>query len=446
MKYKLLKVLAVLMILALFSAFALSEEAAEEINVGLDFESQEGGEGLEIDEQVIIETGSVEETPIEVDIDLSLETLETKSDATYRFIVNGEEYAVQTAQAGEKIEKPEDPAASEGKVFVGWSLVDGTPLFVDADGDGRIDPVIVSENEMDAEVYVWAEFAEEQPEEQSAEEPEQPAEESEQPAEEVPERPAEEPEQPAEEPQQPAEEPEQPAGEEPEQPAEESEQPTEEVPERPAEEPEQPAEKPEQPAEEEPEQPAEEEPVEQPAEEEPEQPAEEEPEQPTEEVPERPAEEPEQPAEEPEQPAEEPEQPTEEPEQPAEEPEQPAEDVPEQPAEEEPEQPAEEEPEQPAEEEAEQSTAEEEQQEQPEPVANALTYTGEVQMLFNGEATWLYSLDGVTYSEEIPTAINAGEYTVYYKADEADEPQSITVTVAKADVEFTPPVAAIGEG
>ena len=300
MKYKLLKVLAVLMILALFSAFALSEEAAEEINVGLDFESQEGGEGLEIDEQVIIETGSVEETPIEVDIDLSLETLETKSDATYRFIVNGEEYAVQTAQAGEKIEKPEDPAASEGKVFVGWSLVDGTPLFVDADGDGRIDPVIVSENEMDAEVYVWAEFAEEQPEEQSAEEPEQPA--------------------------------------------EESEQPTEEVPERPAEEPEQPAEKPEQPAEEEPEQPAEEEP------------------------------------------------------------------------------------------------------EQPEPVANALTYTGEVQMLFNGEATWLYSLDGVTYSEEIPTAINAGEYTVYYKADEADEPQSITVTVAKADVEFTPPVAAIGEG
>ena len=54
-----------------------------------------------------------------------------------------------------------------------------------------------------------------------------------------------------------------------------------------------------------------------------------------------------------------------------------------------------------------------------------------------------YSLDGEAYSAETPTAVNAGEYTVYFKAAEADEPQSITITVAKADAVFTPPVAAV---
>ena len=77
-------------------------------------------------------------------------------------------------------------------------------------------------------------------------------------------------------------------------------------------------------------------------------------------------------------------------------------------------------------------------------MANELTYSGEAQALVAGDGAWLYSLDGETYVEDIPTAVNAGEYTVYYKAAEADDPQVITVTVAKADAEFTPPVAAVG--
>ncbi len=80
------------------------------------------------------------------------------------------------------------------------------------------------------------------------------------------------------------------------------------------------------------------------------------------------------------------------------------------------------------------------------PTANALTYTGEAQALVTGEG-WLYSLDGEAYSAELPAAVNAGEYTVYFiPADAIDaQPQALTVTVAKADVMFTPPVAVTGE-
>ena len=69
--------------------------------------------------------------------------------------------------------------------------------------------------------------------------------------------------------------------------------------------------------------------------------------------------------------------------------------------------------------------------------------TETAQALVSGKGEWLYSLDGEIYGEEIPTAVNAGEYTVYFKATEAAEPQTITVTVAKADAEFIPPVAAV---
>ena len=80
------------------------------------------------------------------------------------------------------------------------------------------------------------------------------------------------------------------------------------------------------------------------------------------------------------------------------------------------------------------------------PTANALTYTGEAQALVTGEG-WLYSLDGEAYSAELPAAVNAGEYTVYFiPADAIDaQPQALTVTVAKADVVFTPPVTVTGE-
>ena len=97
-----------------------------------------------------------------------------------------------------------------------------------------------------------------------------------------------------------------------------------------------------------------------------------------------------------------------------------------------------------------------------------LVYTGEPQALVIGpdDGTILYSLDGENYSPEIPTGVNAGEYTVYYKmtkateevqeADEAiaaEEAQEavqdaetetvaiLTVTIAKADVTLIPPIA-----
>jgi len=94
----------------------------------------------------------------------------------------------------------------------------------------------------------------------------------------------------------------------------------------------------------------------------------------------------------------------------------------------------------------EQPTEEQPAEEEPtveEPTANnGLTYNGEAQTLVNGEGAWLYSLDGETYSDQIPTAVDAGEYTVYFKASEADEPRMLAITVAKADVELIPPEVA----
>ena len=70
-----------------------------------------------------------------------------------------------------------------------------------------------------------------------------------------------------------------------------------------------------------------------------------------------------------------------------------------------------------------------------------LVYTGEPQELILPQpGSWTYSLDGETYTSELPTAVNAGEYTVYMKEGEK-EVLVITVTIAKADVIFTPPVA-----
>ena len=84
---------------------------------------------------------------------------------------------------------------------------------------------------------------------------------------------------------------------------------------------------------------------------------------------------------------------------------------------------------------------------QSQPVANNLVYTGEPQPLVSAEDAWHYSLDGESYTGEIPAAVDAGEYTVYYRA--VDDPNAevftLTVTVAKADVTFEPPVAATGE-
>ena len=79
------------------------------------------------------------------------------------------------------------------------------------------------------------------------------------------------------------------------------------------------------------------------------------------------------------------------------------------------------------------------------PIANALTYTGEAQALVTAGEGWLFSMDGEAFTADIPTAVDAGDYTVYFKAAEDAEAQALTVTVAKADVTLIPPEAMTGE-
>ena len=73
----------------------------------------------------------------------------------------------------------------------------------------------------------------------------------------------------------------------------------------------------------------------------------------------------------------------------------------------------------------------------------SLVYNGAAQALVNSGSTTggtlEYSLDGNAYSTTIPTAINVGTYTVYYRVvgnvNYNDVvPQNLTVTIAKADV------------
>ena len=80
------------------------------------------------------------------------------------------------------------------------------------------------------------------------------------------------------------------------------------------------------------------------------------------------------------------------------------------------------------------------------PTANALTYNGAEQALVTAGkttgGTMLYRLDNSEWSEQLPTAKNAGEYTVWYKvqgnAEYADvAEQSLPVTVAKKAVTVT---------
>ena len=75
------------------------------------------------------------------------------------------------------------------------------------------------------------------------------------------------------------------------------------------------------------------------------------------------------------------------------------------------------------------------------PEANDLTYNGEEQELVTAgsaiEGTVLYSLDGGEYSEDIPTATNAGNYVVSYKVEGNDnfndaDPVDIPVEIKKA--------------
>ena len=92
----------------------------------------------------------------------------------------------------------------------------------------------------------------------------------------------------------------------------------------------------------------------------------------------------------------------------------------------------------------------------PTAVAN-LVYTGDALNLITagvvdgGSMQYKLGVDGI-WSSEIPTATNAGEYTVYYKVlgDDShsdlidDETQQFTVTIAKADAQVTAPTAKTG--
>lgn len=74
-----------------------------------------------------------------------------------------------------------------------------------------------------------------------------------------------------------------------------------------------------------------------------------------------------------------------------------------------------------------------------------LVYNGEEQELITAGTTNFgdflsYSLDGVTYNADIPTATDAGTYTVYYKVEGSDnwnavEPQTVEITI-KCRVSF----------
>ena len=88
------------------------------------------------------------------------------------------------------------------------------------------------------------------------------------------------------------------------------------------------------------------------------------------------------------------------------------------------------------------------------PTAKTLTYDGTDQALVTAGGTTggtlVYSLDqDGAYTTAIPTATNAGEYSVYYKVqgdkDHNDtEPVEVTVTIAKADPKVTAPVPVTG--
>ena len=82
------------------------------------------------------------------------------------------------------------------------------------------------------------------------------------------------------------------------------------------------------------------------------------------------------------------------------------------------------------------------------PIAiNDLVYTGEeIALITEGNAEGgkiVYSLDGNTFTEDVPTATNAGEYTVYYKVvgdenhNDVEGTNSIVVTIKKAILTIT---------
>ena len=152
MKRSLNLALALLVIVALaFAMFAVAETPV----------APEPIEEIEMDDTDIEAVGDGETGMGEVSLalgDLVSEGPGAPATVAYRFIVDEAEYRVQQVREGEAVLRPEDPAAPEGMAFAAWVLADGTPLFVDADGDGEADPVI-ARADAQGEVKVWASFA-----------------------------------------------------------------------------------------------------------------------------------------------------------------------------------------------------------------------------------------------------------------------------------------------
>ena len=462
MKPKFNKVLALLAALAmLLTAFALAEGADVE---GGTVAPAEGGEVLaqEVEPQgEAAEGGALEQdVPVteENEGDGAAAPQDVAASVKYCFIVGDVLFAEQAAAEGEEILRPEDPEAPEGMTFAGWVLDDGfeTPLFVDADEDGLIDPVIAHVDALVTEVNVYARFAEAAGEAEEVASQGEANETSETEgeatssvtADAVPPSPEGEgngddegdAEAPAEAPVETTTEA--PAVGSTETIAEQTvetaaeqtvetvaEQPTETAAEQPVETAaETVAEQPTETAAEATAETAAEQPVETTAEQTVETAAEQTVETTAEQLNETAAEQPTETAAE-----------------------QPVETAAETAAEQPTETAAETAAEQPVETAAETAarTTVEAIAEQPTdaPVPASLTYTGEAQALVVAAEGWLFSLDGETYSADIPTAINAGEYTVYFRlADDVDaEAQALVVAVAKADAAFIPPVAATGE-
>lgn len=71
-----------------------------------------------------------------------------------------------------------------------------------------------------------------------------------------------------------------------------------------------------------------------------------------------------------------------------------------------------------------------------------LTYNGQPQALVTAGETnvgfLVYSLDGTSFSSEVPTGTNAGTYTVYYKVDETADYTGVAVNATPIPVTIDP--------
>lgn len=151
MKHTLRRALALLMALLLATpVFALSEDArgGADLPEGAAIVDSEAVD-YEVGEGVAADLGDVvPETPVEAPAGAPV------SEVTYWFIVDDALVGGVTAKPGEAVSRPADPAAPAGMAFAGWTLEDGTPVFVNNE------PIVVPADAPSAEVNVVGWFAE----------------------------------------------------------------------------------------------------------------------------------------------------------------------------------------------------------------------------------------------------------------------------------------------